>query len=207
MGGGPGERGPGRGGAVFSPFMTGMMALATGLGVGGSSAVSRRIGAQDKPGAEKAALSHPFPRRSLALLFLLGVPLAPALFSLLGAAGKVAELAASYARVLFGGAVVLFFANLATALSSRGGRCPKGHVRHGFGRAPQRRNVFSHVGGEWDPPSDGWGEGGGDLRHGLAGSDLGDDPPKRDGHGGHGRGRRCSPLFPPFHLFARGFWA
>jgi len=44
------------------------------------------------------------------------VPLAPALFSLLGAGGQVAELAASYARVLFGGAVVLFFANLATAL-------------------------------------------------------------------------------------------
>ena len=41
---------------LFFPFMTGMMALATGLGVGGSSAVSRRIGARDKASAERAAL-------------------------------------------------------------------------------------------------------------------------------------------------------
>ena len=41
---------------LFFPFMTGMMALATGLGVGGSSTVSRRIGARDKPSAERAAL-------------------------------------------------------------------------------------------------------------------------------------------------------
>jgi|GEM_PF-2053886 len=41
---------------LFFPFMAGMTALATGLGVGGSSAVSRRIGACDKEAAERAVL-------------------------------------------------------------------------------------------------------------------------------------------------------
>ncbi len=101
---------------LFFPFMMGMMALATGLGVGGSSAVSRRIGARDKAGAERAALL------TLALgvlgssVFLLGVPLASPLFAVFGATGTTAQGAAAYAQILFGGAVILFFANLCTAV-------------------------------------------------------------------------------------------
>ncbi|MGQ9700029.1 MAG: MATE family efflux transporter [Candidatus Bipolaricaulaceae bacterium] len=41
---------------LFFPFMMGMLALATGVGVGGSSAVSRRIGAREKLSAERAAI-------------------------------------------------------------------------------------------------------------------------------------------------------
>lgn len=101
---------------LFFPFMMGMMALATGLGVGGSSAVSRRIGARDKLGAERAALLTLALGGLVALVFLAGLPLAVPIFAVLGAKGRVAQEAASYARILFGGAVVLFFANLATAL-------------------------------------------------------------------------------------------
>ncbi|UCC12802.1 MAG: MATE family efflux transporter, partial [candidate division WOR-3 bacterium] len=39
----------------FFPFFIMIMALANGLGVGGGSAVSRRIGAGDKAGADKVA--------------------------------------------------------------------------------------------------------------------------------------------------------
>ena len=36
----------------FFPFLFMILALATGIGVGGGSAISRRIGANDKPGAD-----------------------------------------------------------------------------------------------------------------------------------------------------------
>jgi Na+-driven multidrug efflux pump len=101
---------------LFFPFMTGMMALATGLGVGGSSAVSRRIGARDKASAERAALLTLSLGVLVSLLFLALVPLSLKIFALMGATGTTAAQASAYAQVLFGGAVVLFFANLATAL-------------------------------------------------------------------------------------------
>ena len=101
---------------LFFPFMMGMMALATGLGVGGSSAVSRRIGARDKEAAERAALLTLFLGVLVSLLFFALVPLSPRIFALMGATGATAAQASAYARVLFGGALVLFFANLATAL-------------------------------------------------------------------------------------------
>jgi putative MATE family efflux protein len=101
---------------LFFPFMTGMMALATGLGVGGSSAVSRRIGARDKASAERAALLTLSLGVLVSLLFLALLPLSLKIFALMGATGTTAAQASAYAQVLFGGAVVLFFANLATAL-------------------------------------------------------------------------------------------
>jgi len=101
---------------LFFPFMMVMMALATGLGVGGSSAVSRRIGARDKAGAEQAALLTLSLGFLLSLLFVGSVPLTMRIFRAMGATEEVAREAANYGRVLFGGAMVLFFANLATAL-------------------------------------------------------------------------------------------
>jgi putative MATE family efflux protein len=101
---------------LFFPFMTGMMALATGLGVGGSSAVSRRIGARDKASAERAALLTLSLGVLVSLLFLALLPPSLKIFALMGATGTTAAQASAYAQVLFGGAVVLFFANLATAL-------------------------------------------------------------------------------------------
>jgi putative MATE family efflux protein len=46
----------------------------------------------------------------------LSFPLSLKIFALMGATGTTAAQASAYAQVLFGGAVVLFFANLATAL-------------------------------------------------------------------------------------------
>lgn len=101
---------------LFFPFMMGMLALATGLGVGGSSAVSRRIGAREKLGAERAALLTLALGFFFSILFFLGLPLTSRMFTGLGATGEAARGAGAYARVLFGGAPVVFFANLATAL-------------------------------------------------------------------------------------------
>ncbi|MCP2620115.1 MATE family efflux transporter [Candidatus Aminicenantes bacterium AC-334-K16] len=100
----------------FFPFFFMLMALATGLGVGGSAAVSRRIGARDKAGADSVA-SH-----TIVMMFILTVLimipffwLIPHIFSFMGA-GAITPTATHYARILFAFTLVIFFANIASAL-------------------------------------------------------------------------------------------
>jgi putative MATE family efflux protein len=100
----------------FFPFFFMIMALATGLGVGGASAVSRKIGARDKKGADNVA-AH-----TIVIMFFLAlivtIPFfifARAIFSKMGA-GEIAPVAASYARIIFAGTIILFFGNIASAL-------------------------------------------------------------------------------------------
>lgn len=100
----------------FFPFFFMMMALATGLGIGGGSAISRRIGAQDKEGADTVA-THTMVMMSVIAVFL-AIPcyiLADEIFSALGA-GEVTAMAAVYARIIFGGTIIVFFSNVANAL-------------------------------------------------------------------------------------------
>lgn len=100
----------------FFPFLFMLMAVATGLGVGGGSAVSRRIGARDKAGADTVATHTIVLMVLTALIFTLPFfVLAEDLFSLMGAE-QVTPLATAYARVLFGGAIIIFFSNVANAL-------------------------------------------------------------------------------------------
>lgn len=100
----------------FFPFFFMIMALATGLGIGGSSAVSRKIGARDKAGADKVA-AH-----TIVLMFFIALIItipfflfSPVIFAKLGA-GKIAPITTSYARIIFGGSIILFFVNIASAL-------------------------------------------------------------------------------------------
>ncbi len=102
-------------GFVF-PFFFMVMALAGGLGVGAGSAISRRIGARDKPGADNVA-AH-----SILLMFILVIlttlPLllfAEKIFTLIGAAKAVAP-AVAYGRIIFGGSILIFFNNLANSI-------------------------------------------------------------------------------------------
>ncbi len=100
----------------FFPFFFTMMALATGLGIGGGSAISRRIGAKDKEGADTVA-AHTMVMMSV-IAVVLTIPcfiLADEIFSALGA-GSVTDLAAVYARIMFGGTIIIFFSNVANAL-------------------------------------------------------------------------------------------
>ena len=91
------------------PFFFMLMALSAGLGVGGSSAVSRMIGRKDKGGADAVA-THTMVLMLLTSL-VIALPFfifAPAIFARLGA-GSVAGMAGEYARILFGGTLVIFF--------------------------------------------------------------------------------------------------
>lgn len=100
----------------FFPFFFMTMAIATGIGLGGGSAISRRIGARDKIGADNVAV-HTVVIMFLAAVFLT-VPLfifAEKIFTLLGA-GRALAMAVSYARIMFAGTLIIFFANIANAI-------------------------------------------------------------------------------------------
>ncbi len=100
----------------FFPFFFMTMAMATGIGLGGGSAISRRIGAKDRAGADNVAV------HTIVMMFLaavsLGIPLfifAERIFILLGA-GRTLAMAVSYGRIMFAGTLIIFFVNIANAI-------------------------------------------------------------------------------------------
>lgn len=102
-------------GFVF-PFFFIQMALTNGLGVGGSSAISRRIGARDKTGANNVAV-HTLVVMLLVVVAFTALSLAfvEDIFVLSGA-GETTPLAVAYSKVLFGGSLIVFFANVGNAI-------------------------------------------------------------------------------------------
>ncbi len=100
----------------FFPFLMVIMSLAVGLGVGGAAAISRRIGSKDKEGADNVAVHTMIFMVIIAAIFsILFFVLAENIFILLGA-GEVVDEATAYGRVLFGGSIVIFYMQVATAI-------------------------------------------------------------------------------------------
>jgi len=102
-------------GFVF-PFFMMIMALGTGIGLGSGSAISRKIGAEDKTGADNVAV------HSMILLIIIyvlfSIPMfiyAEPLFQGLGT-GDTLSLTVSYAQVIFIGSFFIFFSNIANAI-------------------------------------------------------------------------------------------
>ena len=101
---------------LFFPFFFMMLALATGLGIGGGAAISRRIGAKDKDGAGNVATHTMIFMIIIALALTLPLLLlAEPMFIAIGA-GDTLEDTLAYSNVLFAGAIIIFFANVANAL-------------------------------------------------------------------------------------------
>jgi len=102
---------------LFFPFFIIIVALGAGIGVGGSSAVSRRIGERKREVAENTAAHTIIFAIALALVISLSaLPFAGSLFRSLSGNGEVGEMAADYARILFAGAAVLVFSHIAGAI-------------------------------------------------------------------------------------------
>jgi len=102
-------------GFVF-PFFFLAIGLSNGLGVGAGSAISRRIGARDKLGADNVAVHTLIMMLLLTVLFT--IPLyafTDELFVLIGA-GKTADMAIAYAQIFFAGSIFIFFTNIANAI-------------------------------------------------------------------------------------------
>ncbi len=102
---------------LFFPLFMIIISLAVGIGVGGSSAISRKIGAKNKEMADSAAI-HTLAIGIITGILLTGLtfPFLKDIFTLIGAKGKVVELVVSYARVLVGGSVILVFTNIASGI-------------------------------------------------------------------------------------------
>lgn len=100
----------------FYPFFFMAIAIAVGLGVGGGAAISRAIGARRKRAADSAASHTIIIMVILAIAFTLPfLTFARPIFTSLGAEHTV-DMAASYGRVMFGGTIIIFFVNVATAI-------------------------------------------------------------------------------------------
>jgi len=102
-------------GFVF-PFFFMALAISTGLGIGGGSAISRRIGAKDKDGADSVAAHSILISLIIAIVFtIIFLVFAYDIFVLLGA-GKTAATATLYARIIALGTAVVFFSFVANAI-------------------------------------------------------------------------------------------
>lgn len=98
------------------PFFYMATALSNGLGVGTGSAISRRIGARDKMGADNVAVHAIIIMVLIAVAFT--IPLfafADELFVLIGA-GKTVGMAVAYGQVIFAGSILIFFTNIVNAI-------------------------------------------------------------------------------------------
>ena len=102
-------------GFVF-PFFFMALALANGLGIGGGAAISRRIGANDKEGADNVAVHTLVIMLIISILFtIIFFVFAPGIFSVIGA-GKTLAMATVYARIIAIGTVIIFFSFIANAI-------------------------------------------------------------------------------------------
>ncbi len=102
---------------LFFPFFMILISLSTGIGVGGGSAISRRIGAKNKEGADNTAVHTLL--FGMGFVLVLSIPLIPFLkpiFTSLGGNEEVGNLAAQYATILFSGSILLVFSHIANAI-------------------------------------------------------------------------------------------
>ena len=102
---------------LFFPFFWIVMALGSGIGVGGSSAISRRIGEKNKKDASNIAIHTLLIGIMIALLISLPIfPFLSKIFSSMVRNKNVAMMATNYAKILVGGAVILIFSNIGGAI-------------------------------------------------------------------------------------------
>ena len=102
---------------LFFPLFMVMISLAAGIGVGGSSAISRKIGARDKNMADSAAIHTLVVGIITGILFTcIMLPFLKSMFILIGAKGNVVQLVVRYARILVCGSLILVFTNIATGI-------------------------------------------------------------------------------------------
>ena len=98
------------------PFLFMGTAIATGIGIGGGSAISRKIGANNKEGADSAAVHTLIVMAIIAIAY--SIPLfvfAESIFSAMGA-GQTTATAALYARIMYTASIISFFSLTALAI-------------------------------------------------------------------------------------------
>jgi putative MATE family efflux protein len=98
------------------PFLWMTMAIGNGIGIGSGAAISRRIGARDKSGADSVATHAMVIMLIIVFLFSAAmIYVARPLMQLMGA-GEALDLSVTYARIMFAGLILLFFMQTASAI-------------------------------------------------------------------------------------------
>jgi len=102
---------------LFFPFFLAIMAIGNGLGMGGSSAISRKIGENKKKVADSIAI------HTIVLGIIVGIlitviflPLTDILFSSISDSQRVGVLSSEYAKILFSGSIIIIFPCVANAV-------------------------------------------------------------------------------------------
>ncbi len=99
-------------GLFFPPFMI-IVSLASGIGMGGNSIVSRMIGARKRKTAEKASGATLVLTILVSILTtMVALPNSRNIFLWMGANPTVASLGEQYASVMFGGVIFFFLSNV-----------------------------------------------------------------------------------------------
>ncbi len=98
---------------LFFPVFMIVLSLATGMSVGGSSAISRKIGAKNKIQADSAAIHTLFMGILIAILItFLVYPFLQEIFVSTGAKETVVNLVVGYGKIIIAGTIVLIFNNI-----------------------------------------------------------------------------------------------
>ena len=102
---------------LFYPVFMVIISLATGIGIGGSSSISRKIGARDKEKASIAAVTTIIIGLGIGLsLTLIVLPFVKQVFRSMGTDEETLRYVIPYAKILICGAVILTFSNVATGI-------------------------------------------------------------------------------------------
>ncbi len=117
----------------FFPFFFMIMSVGAGIGMGGSAAISRFIGAHKKEEADNVA-AH-----TIVLMVILGIIItipfvvfSRNLFELMGA-GNVIDDATIYAQIMFAGTLLIFFSNVANSILRGEGDAKRSMYAMAFG--------------------------------------------------------------------------
>jgi putative MATE family efflux protein len=100
----------------FFPFFFMAMAISTGLGIGGGAAISRRIGAKDKTGADNVAVHTIIIMVISAICFTIPFLIFTREIFLVVSAGRVIDFVVAYGRIMFAGTIVIFFSMVANSI-------------------------------------------------------------------------------------------
>ncbi|WNY29147.1 Multidrug resistance protein MdtK [Methanimicrococcus stummii] len=107
------------------PFFMALMAIATGIGVGAGSAVSRAIGSKNKKQADKFATHAIIFAIILSFISWLAVPLMEPVFALMGADASLAATTAGYMNPFIYCSFSIFLLNVGNSLLNSEGNSKK----------------------------------------------------------------------------------
>ncbi|MBP2143803.1 putative MATE family efflux protein [Methanococcus voltae] len=110
---------------VFFPVFFMLLAISGGMGIGTSSAISRRIGQENRNKASQIAEQGILVSLLIGILALFTIPFLNIIFSLMGVDADVVGLAYDYGSIIIMGAILLFFTDMGSAILRGEGNAKK----------------------------------------------------------------------------------